>query len=156
MSFTTFQQICELLDNNGVKYKVLEHEPVRTSEEAAKVRGHQLPEGLKRGAKAMILRSEGRFYQFIVPADKRIDLKKVKDLLTTKRLSFATEEEVLHVTDCLPGSVPPFGNLWNIPVFADNGLNDEIDFNAGLREKSITLKRADWERIVKPEVVKIT
>ncbi|PIN74511.1 hypothetical protein COV18_06435 [Candidatus Woesearchaeota archaeon CG10_big_fil_rev_8_21_14_0_10_37_12] len=155
MSQKTFEQICALLDKQNIQYEVMEHEPVRTSEEAAIARGRTPEEGLKRGAKAMILRSEGKFYQFIIPAHKRIDLKKVKLLLQKKSLSFATGDEVVQVTDCLPGSVPPFGNLWNIPVFADSGLNEELDFNAGLREKSITMKRVDWEKIVQPRIVEL-
>ena len=97
-----------------------------------------------------ILRSKGKFYQFVVPGDKSLDFKKAKRLLNTSSLSLATHDEVLKLTDCTVGSVPPFGILWNIPVYADNSLAKEIDFSAGLHEKSIAILLADWKRVVKP------
>ncbi len=146
MSEKTFQQIVELLDNNKTQYKTFEHAPVRTSEEASKVRG--VP--LHSGAKAMIVRSESKFYEFILGAHKRLDLNAVKRILNTRSASLASRDEVLEVTDCVPGSVPPFGNLWNIPVYADNSLSETINFNAGLLEKSVQMFLKDWKRIVKP------
>lgn len=44
--------IKELLNSNGITYEVSEHEPVYTSEQAAKVRGVEL----KTGVKALVLK----------------------------------------------------------------------------------------------------
>jgi hypothetical protein len=57
----------------------------------------------------------------------------------------------------LPGGVPPFGNLFNLPVIADPALfeNEKIIFNAGDRRFSVAMRAADYKRIVKPEVVEI-
>lgn len=147
-------EIKQLLDQNKIKYSLLEHEPVYTSEQAAQIRGRGVEEGLKRGAKAMIVRAEGKFYQFVIAAHKRISFKKVKQILKTKSVSLATAEEVKQITNCTPGSVPPFGNLFSIPVYMDKSLllNEEIDFNAGRHEVSITMKREDWQRVVSPIV----
>lgn len=134
----------------------MNHAPVTTSEEAAKVRGRGVEEGLKRGAKAMILRSEGKFYQFVLPGHLKLDFKKAKQVLNTKSLSLASKEEVQKITDCVPGSVPPFGNLWNIPVIADMRMNDSIDFNAGLHETSITMSLENWKEVVNPVMADIT
>ncbi len=144
--------IKELLEKNKITFSVYSHEPVFTSGQAAKVRGRGLEEGLKRGAKAIIVRSEGKFYQFIIPANKQLDFKKVKKILKTKSASFASIEEVKQVTNCTPGSVPHFGNLFNIQVFAEKSLleNKEIDFNAGKHETSITMKCQDWIKVVQP------
>ncbi len=144
MSEKTFQQIIELLDKNKIQYKLFEHPPVHTSEEASKVRG--VP--LHSGAKAMIVRSEGRFYEFVLAADKKLDLNAVKRILNTNSASLASKEEVLEVTDCVPGSVPPFA--WNIPVYADNSLAEVINFNAGLLEKSLQMSLSDWKKVVRP------
>jgi len=145
-------EIKQLLEKNKINYSLLEHEPVYTSEQAAKIRGRGVEEGLKRGAKAMIVRAEGKFYQFVIAAHKRISFKKVKQILKTKSVSLATPEEVKQITDCTPGSVPPFGNLFKIQVYVDKSLlfNEEIDFSAGRHEVSITMKREDWQKIVNP------
>lgn len=156
MSREVFERIKQLLDKNKIQYKVLEHEPTPTSEKAAEVRerlmGVPREQALKQGAKAMIIRSHGRFYQFILSAEKKIDFSKIKKVLHTDSASLAKPEEVQEITDCVPGSVPPFGNLFNIPVYADNSLlqYDDIDFNAGEQTISIFMKKNDWVKIVEP------
>jgi len=155
MSNTTFHQIKKLLDTNNIKYQVFDHEPVRTSEEAAAVRerlfGIKAEDILKRGAKAMIVMVHHKPYQLIISAAKRIDFKKAKALLGGP-VTFATEEDVVRLTDCLPGSVPPFGNLFDIPVYVDNSLlaNETIDFNAGEKTVSMILNTKNWLSVVNP------
>ena len=156
MSQAVFERIKQLLDENKVQYMLLKHEPVFTSEQAAKMRGKGVEEGLKRGAKAMIFRVDDNFIQCIVPAHKIVDIKKVKALLSAKKVKLASAEEVLKVTDCEIGSVPPFGNLFNLPVYCDPELAEEIDFNAGLHDTSMTMNRKDWEKAVKPIIVGIS
>ncbi len=155
VSDAVFQKIKSVLDENKISYEVMRHEPVFTSEQAAKARGHDLNSGLKRGAKAMILKADDKFIQCIVPACLRVDMKKVRAVINAKKLRLASAEEVKEVIDCEPGSVPPFGSLFGLASYADPNLNDEIDFNAGLHGVSIFMKRSDWEKIVKPVVVSI-
>ena len=155
MSQALFEKIKKLLDDNKIRYEILTHEPVYTSEQAAKMRGKGIDVGMRRGAKAMIFKVDDIFIQCIVPAHKIVDQKKIKELLNVKKVKLATPEEVLKVTDCEIGSVPPFGNLFNIPIYCDPELSDEIDFNAGLHDTSITMRRSDWEKIVKPVIAVI-
>ena len=155
MSQAVFEKIKKLLDDNRIEYKILVHAPVYTSEQAAKMRGLGVELGMRRGAKAMIFRCDEMFIQFIVPAHKIVDMKKVKTLLSVKKIKLATPEEVLQITDCEIGSIPPFGNLFNIEVYADPEISEEIDFNAGLHDTSITMKRKDWEMVVKPIIADI-
>ncbi|MBI4028769.1 MAG: hypothetical protein HY376_00150 [Candidatus Blackburnbacteria bacterium] len=56
-----FQKILEKLAQNKVKYILSEHEPVRTSLEAAKIRGVDL----KTGAKAMIVKAKAEYYEAV-------------------------------------------------------------------------------------------
>jgi len=156
MSRAIFEKIKKLLDDNKIQYEVLTHEPVYTSEQAAQMRGKGMDVGMRRGAKAMIFRVDDKYVQCIVPAHKIVDTKKVKVLLNAKKVKLASAEEVLHVTDCEIGSVPPFGNLFNLQVYCDKQLSEEIDFNAGLHDTSITMQRADWEKVVKPIIVDIS
>ena len=155
MSQAVFEKIKKLLDDNKIEYELVKHEPVFTSEQAAKMRGKGMKEGMRRGAKAMIFKVNDYFVQCVVPAHKIVDLKKVKLEIGVKNVRLASAEEVLKVTDCEIGIVPPFGNLFNITVYCDYELAEEIDFNAGLHDTSITMKKSDWNKLVKPLVADI-
>ena len=145
------EKIKEFLKENDINFTVTTHKPVYTSEEAAAVRNVDL----KTGAKAMVIRSEGRFYLFVICADRKIDFKKVKQILNSKSVSFATEEEVMKISGCHIGAVPPFGNLFDLDVYVDNSILsvENINFNAGRNDTSIFMKREDYINIVKPEIV---
>ncbi|MGH7868047.1 MAG: YbaK/EbsC family protein [Candidatus Dormibacteraceae bacterium] len=153
------QQIVKLLRENDCWFETFEHEPVRTSEEAAQIRDGY---SLRQGAKALIIRAaiagQGKkFLMLVVPGDRRFDEDKVKLLLNAKNIRFATEEEVESITEGVkPGGVPPFGNLFNLEVISDSSLYDmeKIVFNAG-RTFSIAVKPADYQRLVEPQVAGI-
>lgn len=154
-------RITELLSQNGCWFETFEHEPVRTSEQAALTRpGYSL----RQGAKAIILRvkkagAENRFVMLVFPADLRFDKEKVKALFGAKDIRFATEEEIFSITGGVQaGGVPPFGDLFNLEVVADPRLfeNDKIVFNAGDRRFSVAMKPEDYRRLVKPRVEPVT
>ncbi len=63
---TVFEKIITLLESKHTAYKLTEHEPVRTSEEAARIRG--VP--LKTGAKAMIARCKDDYYLLVLSFTK--------------------------------------------------------------------------------------
>lgn len=154
--------IRNLLDSNGIAYKYWEHEAVRTSEDAQKLRPDYT---MSQGAKALILNIKYRsgnvgFVQCVVPADKKIDSKKLKALLGAKGSRFATVEEANRITNGIEfGGVPPFGNLFAEPliVYVDESLfgNNEIIFNAGDRRVSIAMSSVDWKSITNPVIAKV-
>jgi Ala-tRNA(Pro) deacylase len=151
---TVFEKIKELLDREVIEYQLTEHEPVRTSEEVAKIRGVDL----KTGAKAMVVKAKETFYLMILPADRRLNWKMVKDVLGVKEVRFATEEEATSVTNVEMGSVPPFGNILGLETFMDQALceNEYINFNPGSRIHSISMKCEDLVRITKPRLCTVT
>lgn len=152
-------EIIALLSEHTMWYETFEHEAVRTSEEAAKVRtGYTL----NQGTKALILRvkagSKKFFAMVIVPGDKKFDSEKVKTLLRSKDIRFATEEEVKEITKgVLPGGVPPFGNLFHIPVYADPAVftQEKIIFNAGDRRFSVAMMSKDYLTLTDPRICNI-
>ncbi len=153
-------EILDLLKKNACWHETFEHEPVRTSEEAAKIRtGYTLHQG----AKAMIVRikkseSDKKFVMLVLPADLRFDNAKVKALFGAKDVRFATAQEIADITNGVQiGGVPPFGNLFHIEVVADPQLfeNEKIIFNAGDRSFSVAMKSKDYKNLVNPSVEKI-
>jgi prolyl-tRNA editing enzyme YbaK/EbsC (Cys-tRNA(Pro) deacylase) len=129
----------------AVPFEVIEHAPVRTSAEAAAVRGTRLEEG----AKALVVRAEDRYVHLVLPASLKADNSLLRALLGTRKLRFATPEELLELTGCAPGAVPPFGNLFDLPVLIDEALtaNERIAFNAGSNEVSIRMRADDFVRL---------
>jgi Ala-tRNA(Pro) deacylase len=149
MSELEVKRIKEMLDSKSIVYRVMEHEPVFTSEQAAKVRGVEL----KSGVKALVLKTkEGRFILGLVAANKKIDLKKLSKIANTKEILLAKPEEVLKITNCEIGSVHPFGILHNLPTYLDVSIleNECVDFNIGVHTKSIEMKSKDLVEIIKP------
>jgi Ala-tRNA(Pro) deacylase len=147
-------RILQIFRENNVCYRLYEHQPVYTSQEAAKVRGVEL----KTGCKSMVLkRKDGNFILANVAADKKIDFKKLESFLGVK-LSFATREEVLKTTHCESGSVPPFGRLFGLPTFLDHSVleNDFVNFNIGLLTKSVKISRQDLLRLMDPIILKFS
>ena len=148
--------ICLLLDEHGADYTYMEHEAGVTSEEMAAIRKDF---SLSEGAKALILMTDPGFIQVVVPGDARFNNSKVRKVVHTKDIRFATSEELAALTDgILPGAVPPFGNLFNVPVYADEKLfaNERIVFNCGERTASIAMKSDDYKKVVRPIIVDIS
>src|SRR3989344_2076920 len=85
-------KITEFLDKKNIKYKVLNHsKEVYTCEEAAKERNVPLDEMVK----CILLKSKDKFYFLAcLLADKQIEPNKVREILNSKRLSFASKEEI--------------------------------------------------------------
>jgi len=155
------EKIKQILTENNFEFETFEHEPVRTSEEASKIRtGYTIDQG----AKAIIVRVkkpvEGKiFVMFVVQGSKKFDVQKVKEQFGLSDIRFAIVEEVLKITDgVLPGGIPPFGNLFGLEVYVDRGLlqNEKIVFNAGDKSFSIGMKSSDYISVVNPIIGDIT
>jgi Ala-tRNA(Pro) deacylase len=148
MSFIE-KKIARMLEEQGVKYELLEHEPVYTSEQAAKVRGVSL----RTGVKALVCKtSENKIILVLVRADKRADLDRVAKMEGAKRVSLASPEEVLKHTGCEIGSVPPFGHRKALKTYLDREIleQDEVNFNIGEHTKSIRMRARDLLRVMEP------
>jgi len=141
------------LSEAGVPFRVLEHAPVFTSEEAARERGTPL----EAGAKALVVRAEDRYVHLVLPGHRRVDNARLRASLGTRKLRFATPEELLALTGCPPGAVPPFGNLFGLPVLLDEELTrcEEIAFNAGSNAVSITMRCEDFVRLTGARVCRL-
>ena len=156
------QKIETILKDGGFWYERFLHEPVRTSEEAAQIRPEYV---ISQGTKALIVHARQisadptcneRFIMIVVPGDKKFDRKKLKSEAGYTDVRFATPEEVAQITGgIVPGGVPPFGNLFGLPVFVDKSVfaNERVIFNAGDRRVSISMESKDYLTLVKPVIL---
>jgi Ala-tRNA(Pro) deacylase len=148
MAETVFERIERWLQGGGVPFTILRHEPVFTSEQAAAVRGTSLASG----AKALVVKADDRFVMLVLPADRKLDSRKARSALGAKALRFANREEVEQLTGLQPGSIPPFGSLFELPTYCDPALaeNPSINFNAGDHSISVQMAYADYAEAEKP------
>ena len=147
----TTRKILDHLDSLGIEYEKLEHEPVTTSEAAAGARASRL----EQGAKALVVKAKDEYYHLIISAAARLDSKKLRQAIGSRKLRFATEEEVLALTGCRPGAVPPFGNVFDLPVLMDELLlaEDTVYFNCGSHTVSLRMGREDLQRATDARVI---
>jgi Ala-tRNA(Pro) deacylase len=150
MTASVFERVCELLESRGAAYDVLRHAPVYTSEEAAAVRGTPLASG----AKALICKADDRFVMFVLPADRKLASKAVRKAGGIKSLRFASRDEVEQRTGLTPGSIPPFGGLFDLETWCDERLAEQprINFNAGDHAVSISMSYADYLTAAQPRL----
>jgi prolyl-tRNA editing enzyme YbaK/EbsC (Cys-tRNA(Pro) deacylase) len=150
MADEVLRRIRETLVHAGVDYREIAHVPTHTSEESARVRG----ESLAVGAKALLLKTDDKFRLFVLPADRQLDTKRIKQELKIKSSRFATVEELLEMTGLVPGSVPPFGEpVLPFELYGDAAIGtveDKVAFNAGSLSHSIVMKASDWKTVARP------
>jgi Ala-tRNA(Pro) deacylase len=95
----------------------------------------------------------------VLPANERLDLHLLSQACSASEVELADEEEFKSLfKDCEVGAMPPFGNLYGMPVYLSISLSHEgeIAFNAGSHYELVKLAYPDFERLVKPRVFKLT
>ena len=149
MTPTVFEKLSSVLAAQSIPHKVLRHEAVFTSEAAAAIRGTPLASG----AKALVCKADDRFLMIVLPADRKLSSKAVRKA-GIKSLRFASREEVEQLTGLAPGSIPPFGSLFNVETWCDERLSEQpqINFNAGDHAISISMAYADYLSVERPRL----
>jgi Ala-tRNA(Pro) deacylase len=151
VSTTVNQAVRQLLDQAGISYRVLQHEPTPTSEDSARARG----EDIRVGGKALVLKTGVAFRLFVLSAALRLDSAAVKRHFAVDKVRFASAEELLELTGLVPGAVPPFGRpVLPLDLFVDPSVlaNDIVAFNAGALTESIILATEDYRRVAQPTI----
>jgi len=143
-----YAKIIAMLKEHSFVFETYEHAPVKTSEDAAKIRNTPLHEG----AKALVMYADDKPIMMVLPADLKADLTQFKHTFHVRDLRMATPDEVIKITGVPIGAVPPFGHIFGIPLYVDEGLRDnkEIVFNAGLHTKSVRMQEKDFEKVAHP------
>jgi Ala-tRNA(Pro) deacylase len=100
---------------------------------------------------------DDRFIVIVLPADRKLASKTARKSLGAKSIRFATKEEVLELTGLAPGSIPPFGSLFNLPTWCDVRLANEpqINFNAGDHTISLSISFETYRTAEKPTLAEV-
>jgi Ala-tRNA(Pro) deacylase len=108
-------------------------------------------------AKTVIVHGPEGYAMAVLPADCKVDLEELATTLNLQHLRLATEEEVRErFPDSEVGAVPPFGNLFALPLYMDVRLADEghIFFNAGTHRDAIHMSVGDYIRLADPVIIR--
>jgi Ala-tRNA(Pro) deacylase len=149
------RKLKEFLDDNNVKYVAISHSPAFTSQEVAAtahVSGWCM-------AKTVIVKTNGKMAMCVLPANLKVILQDVREIMGADNVRFATEDEFKSAfPECDVGAMPPFGNLYGMDVYVAPTLaeNEEIAFNAGSHTEVIKMSYHDFARLVEPKVVEFT
>lgn len=145
------KKIKDSLDSHHVKYISISHSTAYTAQEIASlahVRGDEF-------AKTVIVRIDGELVMAVLPASYQVDLTRLKAAVHGRKIALATETDFRDkFPECELGAMPPFGNLYGMPVFVDDSLarNQQIAFNAGTHHELIRLSYHDFAKLVHPKI----
>jgi Ala-tRNA(Pro) deacylase len=149
------RRIRQYLEENAVPFSILTHPPAFTAQKvaaAAHVPGREV-------AKTVIVKIDDRLAMAVLPADCTLDLDHLRSSLGAATIELASEWDFKdRFPDCEAGAMPPFGNLYDMPVYvADVLARDEfVAFSACSHREMIRLRFADYARLVQPKVLDIS
>jgi Ala-tRNA(Pro) deacylase len=145
----------EFLDSHNVKYLIISHSIAYTAQDTAAL----VHLSGKKLAKTVIVKVDGILAMVVVPACLHVDLDLLRWNTGALNVELATEQEFQSAfPDCETGAMPPFGNLYDMPVYADESLaaQEEITFTAGTHRELLRMAWADMARLVDPQIVQLT
>ncbi len=140
------------LRDNQVPFQVQHHARAYTAQEIAAsehISGKLL-------AKVVIAKADDKLIMLALPASHRVHESTLTMVLGANDARPAHEDEFRDAfPDCEVGAMPPFGNLYGVPVVVDRSLAEDetIVVQAGTHTDTLSLKYADFARLVEPAVV---
>jgi len=90
----------------------------------------------------------------VLPASYHVNLIKLASIVGCD-VRLATESECHGLfPDCELGAVPPFGELYGLPVYLDEALADdpEVIFSVGTHSDAIRMGNTDFVLLAKPQI----
>jgi Ala-tRNA(Pro) deacylase len=139
------------LDDHKVRYVTMHHSPAYTAQEVAQtthISGKEL-------AKVVMLKLDENMAMAVIPACQRVKLEALAKTAGAIDAELAEEREFAELfTGCEVGAMPPFGNLWDIPVYVSTSLaeDEQIGFAAGTHYEVLKLAFDDFRRLVEPVI----
>lgn len=148
------KKLKEYLDTHKIEYITINHSLAYTAQRiaaSAHIPGKDI-------AKTVVLKVDGKLVMAVLPASCKINLDLLKNVLNASLIEISSEKEFSTLfPDCEVGAMPPFGNLYGMDVYVAEKLtlDEEIAFNAGSHRELIRLAYRDFEKLVKPTVIKL-
>jgi len=139
--------IARFLEDARIAYELVEHEPVMSAAAEARV-ANRPPDEV---AKTVVLHDGVAYVIAAIPASRRLDLHKLRELLgATRQLRLASEEEIARDFPAFEvGAVPPFGPVVPAAEVIDRQLlsHERILCAAGDHRHSVLVDPREIVRI---------
>lgn len=148
------ERLTSYLEANHVRFETLHHASAVTAQEAAAaahVRGKEF-------AKTVMVNLDNELAMMVLPAHMKVNTHQLQAATGAHDVRIASEDEFRDAfPGCELGAMPPFGNLYEMPVFVADVLaeDEKITFNAGSHTEAIRIAYHDFERLVKPVPVQL-
>lgn len=116
------EKICKLLDQIGIEYENISHRPISSVKNIGRVfDGEQVKNLVVQSKKSK------NIYFVILKDEKRINFANLGEILEEKRLSFVKDEILENYLHSAPGTITPFGLIFDknhdIKVVIDTDIN---------------------------------
>jgi Ala-tRNA(Pro) deacylase len=145
------ERLEEYLHSEHVPFQVQQHTRSYTAQEVAA--SEHIPG--KMVAKMVMVFADDRMVLLALPASYVVDFSWAERMVGAKRLRLARETEFAAAfPDCEVGTMPPFGNLYDLPVYVDRSLAEDetIIFPVGTHTQTMSVRFADFQRVVRPTI----
>jgi Ala-tRNA(Pro) deacylase len=145
------QRLEDYLRENGATFEVQHHARAITAQEVAAT--EHVP-GMMFAKTVMVIGDE-EMAMFVLPAPYHVNPERAAEALGASEVRLAGEEGFESAfPDCEVGAMPPFGNLYGVPVHVDRVMAEDetIVFRAGTHTDTMSVRYADFERLVEPNV----
>ena len=148
--------VTRILRDRGVPFRLSIHnQPAMTVQEAAEQRNMRPGQMVK----TMVLRlPDGSHIAALVPGDRDVDLRLIKQSYGIRRLSWVAREEVEALTGYPPGAVSPVGIAGVREVLADPLFmqEEELAISSGRHGAGVRLASTDLLRAIDARMVTIS
>ena len=148
--------VTHFLDQHGVVYGLYHHGETYDAQHMAQ----SLRTPGKMVAKTVMVRANhgAKHAVVVAPATKRIDLRKVSEVLGGIDVELATETEMLkQCPGCEFGVVPIFGSQFGMETMVDESVakQKEIMFQGDTHEEAVRMRYDDFRALEHPRVASI-
>lgn len=147
------KECLKFLDSLNIEYRRVNHPAVYTINEVNSVNF----EGKEKCVKNLFLRDDKKenYYLVVVEPYKNINMKILRDKIQSRRLSFASEEDLKKYLGLEKGAVTPLGIFNNIEknviVVFDSDISGEIGIHPLVNTCSIFLESHILKDLIKKE-----
>jgi len=150
------RKLRDLLDGAQVSYEVY-NRPIALAGQEKGLPGLQCAGA--RNIEVVMLTVDQTLAMSVVPKKQRIHLPTARISLCSQDTRLADESEFgAYLPQCEIGAIPPFGNLFGLPVYLDPAVarHENISFSAGNFTQTVCISYRDYERLVRPRIVRLT
>ena len=148
-------RLISFLESNQVKYLTIDHSPAYTAMEIAElahISGREM-------VKSVIFNTDKGYCMAVVPSDYWVSCESLKDITNSTYVELAREDNFKSMfPGCAPGSMPPFGHLFDMDVYMDEKILEDktIAFSAGSHSQVIQMSLGDYVELANPAIVSLS